>query len=224
MSIARLVFGLDEYMANSWFKSSFCIMMSRHKGVGSDIMIVCLLRLCFEGLHNGLTECPGRGWVLACDETAIDNNLVLENRCLFKYCPSVLQRALKLERNDLVIVAGGFFFCSEPRELASVDKAFAVAQLHIQKTCRTVANGTDDAVAPINMRQFACQGLGLIYSSTFHTSSELAQGLLEPALLDYSPGGDGLFLYFTKAAQSQPKLRAFIDTCSKLRKQSRSVT
>ncbi|MCZ7482899.1 LysR family transcriptional regulator [Rhizobium rhizogenes] len=72
------------------------------------------------------------------------------------------------------------------------------------------------------MRQFACQGLGLIYSSTFHTSSELAQGLLEPALLDYSPGGDGLFLYFTKAAQSQPKLRAFIDTCSKLRKQSRS--
>ncbi|MDA5634992.1 MULTISPECIES: LysR family transcriptional regulator [Rhizobium/Agrobacterium group] len=74
------------------------------------------------------------------------------------------------------------------------------------------------------MRQFACQGLGLIYSSTFHTSSELAQGLLEPALLDYSPGGDGLFLYFTKAAQSQPKLRAFIDTCSKLRKQSKSVT
>ncbi|MQB04412.1 LysR family transcriptional regulator [Agrobacterium tumefaciens] len=73
------------------------------------------------------------------------------------------------------------------------------------------------------MRQFACQGLGLIYSSTFHTSRELAQGLLEPALLDYSPGGDGLFLYFTKAAQSQPKLRAFIDTCSKLRKQTKPV-
>ncbi|WP_313602990.1 LysR family transcriptional regulator [Rhizobium sp.] len=68
------------------------------------------------------------------------------------------------------------------------------------------------------MRQFACQGLGLIYSSTYHTSRELARGLLEPALLDYSPGSDGLFLYFTKAAQSQPKLRAFIDACSQLRK------
>ncbi|AQS61522.1 HTH-type transcriptional regulator PgrR [Rhizobium rhizogenes] len=73
------------------------------------------------------------------------------------------------------------------------------------------------------MRQFATQGLGLIYSSTFHTSGELAQGLLEPALLDYSPGGDGLFLYFTRAAQSQPKLRAFIDACSMLRKQTKPI-
>lgn len=69
-----------------------------------------------------------------------------------------------------------------------------------------------------SMRKIASQGLGLIYSSTFHTSHELAKGELEPALLDYSPGGDGLFLYFTKAAQSQPKLRAFIDICSKLRR------
>lgn len=68
------------------------------------------------------------------------------------------------------------------------------------------------------MRKIASQGLGLIYSSTFHTSHELANGELEPTLLDYSPGGDGLFLYFTKAAQNQPKLRAFIDICSKLRR------
>lgn len=68
------------------------------------------------------------------------------------------------------------------------------------------------------MRKIASQGLGLIYSSTFHTSRELANGQLEPALLDYSPGSDGLFLYFTKTTQNQPKLRAFIDACSQLRR------
>lgn len=70
------------------------------------------------------------------------------------------------------------------------------------------------------MRKIAVQGLGLIYSSTFHTSQELSAGLLEPALLEYSQGEDGLFLYFTKTAQNQPKLRAFIDICSKLRRSS----
>ncbi|NGO52813.1 LysR family transcriptional regulator [Allomesorhizobium camelthorni] len=68
------------------------------------------------------------------------------------------------------------------------------------------------------MQNIASQGLGLIYSSTFHASRKLADGQLEPVLLDYSPGSDGLFLYFTKTAQNQPKLRAFIDTCSQLRR------
>ncbi|MBD9641763.1 LysR family transcriptional regulator [Ensifer sp. ENS07] len=68
------------------------------------------------------------------------------------------------------------------------------------------------------LRKIAVQGLGLIYSSTFHTSRELSAGFLEPALLDCSPGEDGLFLYFTRSAQSQPKLRAFIELCSKLRR------
>lgn len=48
------------------------------------------------------------------------------------------------------------------------------------------------------MRSLAVQGVGLIYSSTFHTSRELANGTLEPALLDCSPSNDGLFLYFQK--------------------------
>jgi DNA-binding transcriptional LysR family regulator len=52
------------------------------------------------------------------------------------------------------------------------------------------------------MRSLAVQGVGLIYSSTFHTSRELASGTLEPALLDCSPGNDGLFLYF----QEQQKI------------------
>ncbi|QYM90926.1 LysR family transcriptional regulator [Dickeya zeae] len=66
------------------------------------------------------------------------------------------------------------------------------------------------------MRSLAVKGVGLIYSSTFHTSRELAMGRLEPALLDYSPGNDGLFLYFSKAGRNQPKLRAFIETCSRI--------
>lgn len=63
------------------------------------------------------------------------------------------------------------------------------------------------------MRSLAVRGTGLIYSSTFHTSRELAAGTLEPALLDVSPGHDGLFLYFSRAARNQPKLRAFIEIC-----------
>ncbi|AIR67879.1 LysR family transcriptional regulator [Dickeya fangzhongdai] len=65
------------------------------------------------------------------------------------------------------------------------------------------------------MRSLAVKGVGLIYSSTFHTSRELAMGTLEPALLDSSPDNDGLFLYFSKAGRNQPKLRAFIDICSR---------
>lgn len=68
------------------------------------------------------------------------------------------------------------------------------------------------------MRSLAVQGVGLIYSSTFHTSRELANGTLESALLDCSPGNDGLFLYFSRAARNQPKLRAFIDMCSQILK------
>lgn len=68
------------------------------------------------------------------------------------------------------------------------------------------------------MQNLAARGLGLIYSSTFHASRKVLEGQLEPVLLDYSPGTDGLFLYFTKATQNQPKLRAFIDVCSELRR------
>lgn len=68
------------------------------------------------------------------------------------------------------------------------------------------------------MQRLAARGQGLIYSSTYHASQRVAAGELEPVLLDYSPGTDGMFLYFTKAAQSQPKLRAFIDACSELRR------
>lgn len=67
-----------------------------------------------------------------------------------------------------------------------------------------------------SMRSLAVKGVGLIYSSTFHSSRELANGTLETVLLDASPGEDGLYLYFSKAAKNQPKLRAFIDMCSQV--------
>ena len=68
------------------------------------------------------------------------------------------------------------------------------------------------------MRSLAVQGAGLIYSSTFHSSRELAAGTLEPALLECSPGNDGLFLYFSRTARNQPKLRAFIELCGQVLK------
>ena len=71
------------------------------------------------------------------------------------------------------------------------------------------------------MRKVAVRGLGLIYSSTFHSSREIADGRLKPVLMDCSPGSDGLFLYFPKTVQNQPRLRALIDICSQLRKSGR---
>lgn len=69
-----------------------------------------------------------------------------------------------------------------------------------------------------SMRSLAVKGVGLIYSSTFHSSRELANGTLETVLLDASPGEDGLYLYFSKAAKNQLKLRAFINMCSQVLK------
>ncbi|GAB7532230.1 LysR family transcriptional regulator [Pseudomonas sp. 3A(2025)] len=85
-----------------------------------------------------------------------------------------------------------------------------------EETVRIEPNGPLTVNDGELMRSLAVKGVGLIYSSTFHTSRELANGTLEPALLDCSPGSDGLFLYFSRTAKSQPKLRAFIEVCSKV--------
>ncbi|MGX9566176.1 LysR substrate-binding domain-containing protein [Pseudomonas sp. CFBP 5748] len=79
-----------------------------------------------------------------------------------------------------------------------------------------------DPIGPITvndgelMRSLATKGVGLIYSSTFHTSRELACGALEPVLLECSPGNDGLFLYFSKTAKNQLKLLFFFDLCAQV--------
>ncbi|PSH61583.1 LysR family transcriptional regulator [Phyllobacterium sophorae] len=63
---------------------------------------------------------------------------------------------------------------------------------------------------------FAKAGLGLSYVADIAVEPELAAGLLERVLEPFLPTTPGLFLYFPQRAQSQPKLRAFIDVARKL--------
>lgn len=59
---------------------------------------------------------------------------------------------------------------------------------------------------------FARAGLGLAYVADIAVAAELASGELEQVLQPFLPRTPGLFLYFPRRAQDQPKLRAFIDT------------
>jgi DNA-binding transcriptional LysR family regulator len=63
---------------------------------------------------------------------------------------------------------------------------------------------------------FAKAGLGLSYVADIAVEAELDAGLLERVLEPFLPTTPGLFLYFPQRAQSQPKLRAFIDVARKL--------
>ncbi|KYF93254.1 transcriptional regulator [Sorangium cellulosum] len=58
----------------------------------------------------------------------------------------------------------------------------------------------------------AREGLGLAYTADAFVAEDLARGTLATALDAYAPAGPGLFLYFPARAQTQAKLRAFIDT------------
>ncbi|WP_437514910.1 LysR family transcriptional regulator [Sorangium sp. So ce1099] len=58
----------------------------------------------------------------------------------------------------------------------------------------------------------AREGLGLAYTADQIVAEDLARGTLATALDAYAPAGPGLFLYFPARAQTQAKLRAFIDT------------
>jgi DNA-binding transcriptional LysR family regulator len=59
---------------------------------------------------------------------------------------------------------------------------------------------------------FARSGLGLAYMPDVEIEQDIASGRLERVLSSYVPVSTGLFLYFPARTQSQPKLRAFIDT------------
>ncbi len=65
------------------------------------------------------------------------------------------------------------------------------------------------------LKALAVQGLGLIYSSTLKAAAEIAAGLLEPVLEAFAPARDSLFLYYPRASRNQPKLRAFIEVCTR---------
>lgn len=58
----------------------------------------------------------------------------------------------------------------------------------------------------------ARDGLGLAYVFDLAVAEDLASGALVTALERHTPTGPGLFLYFPARAQTQAKLRAFIDT------------
>jgi DNA-binding transcriptional LysR family regulator len=59
---------------------------------------------------------------------------------------------------------------------------------------------------------FARSGLGLAYMPDVEIEQDIVSGRLERVLSSYVPLSTGLFLYFPARTQSQPKLRAFIDT------------
>ncbi|WP_437792205.1 LysR substrate-binding domain-containing protein [Sorangium sp. So ce693] len=57
----------------------------------------------------------------------------------------------------------------------------------------------------------ARDGLGLAYMFDLAVAEDLASGALATALERHAPTGPGFFLYFPARAQTQAKLRAFID-------------
>lgn len=68
----------------------------------------------------------------------------------------------------------------------------------------------------VNDRQLllatARAGQGLAYACDIEIADDLASGRLERVLQAFVPPSSGLYLYFPSRTQSQPKLRAFIDT------------
>jgi DNA-binding transcriptional LysR family regulator len=57
----------------------------------------------------------------------------------------------------------------------------------------------------------AVQGLGLAFVTDREAREHVAAGRLEPMLQSFIPADSGLFLYFPERAQTQLKLRVFID-------------
>jgi len=66
------------------------------------------------------------------------------------------------------------------------------------------------------MVALARQGVGLAYTTDLVADRELALGELQAVLAAHLPTKAGLFLYFPRRSQTQPKLRAFIDTANRL--------
>ncbi|CDZ41412.1 Hypothetical protein NGAL_HAMBI1146_43570 [Neorhizobium galegae bv. officinalis] len=67
----------------------------------------------------------------------------------------------------------------------------------------------DDRAA---LARLTVQGFGPAFVLDVEVAQELARRDLELMFADDIPPDDGIFLYFPAAMQSQPKLRAFIDT------------
>ncbi|RTL71890.1 MAG: LysR family transcriptional regulator [Hyphomicrobiales bacterium] len=63
----------------------------------------------------------------------------------------------------------------------------------------------------LTMVALARAGAGLVYTADLVARHELARGELQPVLQAFCRPSRGLYLYFPRRAQTQPKLRAFID-------------
>jgi DNA-binding transcriptional LysR family regulator len=63
----------------------------------------------------------------------------------------------------------------------------------------------------LSMLGLAERGLGLVYTADLVAAAALAAGALQEVLRPWLPVTPGLFLYFPRRNQTQPKLRAFID-------------
>ena len=72
------------------------------------------------------------------------------------------------------------------------------------------------------MTSCALKGMGLIYTADLFAARELATNALESVLEEFLPKTPGLFLYFPARTQTQPKLRAFIDTLTAASKRRES--
>jgi DNA-binding transcriptional LysR family regulator len=68
----------------------------------------------------------------------------------------------------------------------------------------------------LSMLGLALRGLGLAYTADLVAAEPLASGALEDVLRPYLPVTPGLFLYFPRRSQTQPKLRAFIDVARRV--------
>lgn len=64
-------------------------------------------------------------------------------------------------------------------------------------------------------RALGRQGLGLFYSASINVAADVEQGALEPLLEKFSPAQEGIFIYYPRTSRSLPKLRAFVDLCTR---------
>ncbi|WFU46574.1 LysR family transcriptional regulator [Sinorhizobium terangae] len=72
--------------------------------------------------------------------------------------------------------------------------------------------------------ELAQAGMGLAYLPEPSVREAVAAGRLERVLHAYLPTSPGLFIYFPAKAQTQPKLRAFLDLTTRIGREKTSAT
>ncbi|HEV7310477.1 LysR family transcriptional regulator [Ensifer sp.] len=70
--------------------------------------------------------------------------------------------------------------------------------------------------------EMAEAGVGLAYLPDLSVRAAVTAGRLEQVLAPFLPSSPGLFIYFPAKAQTQPKLRAFLDQAARLTREGKS--